>query len=140
MKSFHYMMMATQSIFQKKILEVTGKHGLLPGQPKVLDFLKDNDGCEQKEIAKGCCLEPATVTGVMGRMEKSGLITRTQLNGNRRSLYVFMTEKGREMSKVVQTTFSAQENRVFTDFTDGEKKEFIRLLGKVYKNLQGEEL
>lgn len=39
MNTFHYLMMITQATFQKKVLDLTAREGLLPGQPKVLDIL-----------------------------------------------------------------------------------------------------
>ena len=41
--SFHYLVMAEHSIFQKRLLAKLKGTGLTSGQPKVLDYLKDHD-------------------------------------------------------------------------------------------------
>lgn len=46
--------------------------GLSIGQPKVLDFLKENDGAVQKGIAKGCHVELASLSTILTGMEKMG--------------------------------------------------------------------
>ena len=51
-KSFHYMIMVNQSLFQKKVLDVLSPYKLTAGQPKVLDYLGKHNGCIQKSIAK----------------------------------------------------------------------------------------
>ena len=38
-KSFHYMIMVNQSLFQKKVLDALSPYKLTAGQPKVLDYL-----------------------------------------------------------------------------------------------------
>lgn len=92
--SFHYLIMAEHSTFQKELLSRLRDTGLTIGQPKILDYLKDHNGISQKEIAKGCHIEPGTLTTLLNRMEEAGLVERRMMHGNRRSLYVFLTEKG----------------------------------------------
>ncbi len=59
--SFHYLIMAEQSMFQKELLARLKDTGLTIGQPKILDYLKDHDGAGQKDIARGCHIEPGTL-------------------------------------------------------------------------------
>lgn len=69
-KSFHYMIMVNQSLFQKKVLDVLSPYKLTAGQPKVLDYLGKHNGCIQKSIATGCQIEPATLTGILSHAWK----------------------------------------------------------------------
>ena len=93
--SFHYLVMAEHSMFQKKLLAKLKGTGLTSGQPKILDYLSDHDGASQKDIAHGCHIEPGTLTTLLNRMEEIGLVERRMLGGNRRSFYVFMTDLGK---------------------------------------------
>lgn len=68
---------------------------LTPGQPKILDYLLLHDGAVQKEIAEACHIESATMTSVLLGMENKGLVVRKNINSNRRSLYVYLTDKGK---------------------------------------------
>lgn len=70
-KSFHYMIMVNQSLFQKKVLDVLSPYKLTAGQPKVLDYLGKHNGCIQKSIATGCQIEPATLTGILHGRKKA---------------------------------------------------------------------
>ena len=71
--SFHYLVMAEHSIFQKKLIAKLKGTGLTSGQPKVLDYLKDHDGASQKDIAHGCHIEPGTLTTLLNSWKKSDL-------------------------------------------------------------------
>lgn len=133
--SFHYLIMAEHSIFQKELLNRLKDTGLTIGQPKVLDYLKDHDGAGQKDIARGCHIEPGTLTTILNRMEDAGLVERRMLNGNRRSLYVFLTEKGKEQLKLVTEAFSWMEKEAFRGISETERKTFMDLMLRVYENI-----
>ena len=133
--SFHYLIMAEHSIFQKELLNRLKDTGLTIGQPKVLDYLKDHDGAGQKDIARGCHIEPGTLTTILNRMEDAGLVERRMLDGNRRIRYVFLTEKGKEQLKLVTEAFSWMEKEAFRGISETERKTFMDLMLRVYENI-----
>lgn len=133
--SFHYLLMANQSLLHKKLLSGLNDTGLTLGQPKVLDYLKEHNGASQKEIAAGCHIEAASLTSVLSRMEEKGMIERRMLNGNRRSLYVFLTDTGKELQKAVEQEFSGIEEAAFAGISEEEKEDFMDTFFKIYKNL-----
>lgn len=132
--SFHYLIMAEQSLFHKELLAKLKDLGLTIGQPKILDYLQTCDGAEQKDIAKGCHIEPGTLTTLLNRMETGGLVERRMLNGNRRSLYVFMTAKGKERAKAVTEAFRELEEKAFHGLSNDERTQFLDTFIKIYQN------
>ena len=75
-ESFHYLLMASQSVLHKRLLANLRDTGLTIGQPKVLEYLAGHDGASQIEIARACHIEAATLTSVLNRMEEKTLIER----------------------------------------------------------------
>lgn len=134
-KTFHHLLMVNQAIFQKKILNELIKIGLTPGQPKVLEYLNQNDGSIQKDIAHGCHIDPATLTGILDRMEEKNLIERKSINGNRRSSHVYLTECGKKYSEDVLKVFIKEENIAFKGIDKYEQTQFIDILYKIYSNM-----
>lgn len=132
--SFHYLVMAEHSIFQKKLIAKLKGTGLTSGQPKILDYLKDHDGASQKDIAHGCHIEPGTLTTLLNRMEEIGLVERRMLGGNRRSFYVFMTDLGKSKLKLVTDAFNELEEEAFSDISAEDRENFMDLFQKIYKN------
>ena len=127
--SLHYKLRICHTSCQKSIvIDIKSKTDLRPGEPKILEFLAEHEPCEQKVIAAGCNLDSASVTGILGRMEKRELIKRETKNGNRRSLYVSRTE-------VVEETFTFVDKRAVEGLTKAEVKELERLLERVSQNL-----
>lgn len=134
--SIHYKLRECHTNCQKTIIgRIKENTDLRPGEPKILEFLLEHEPCEQKQIATGCSLDSASVTGILGRMEKRGLVKRENMNGNRRSLYVSMTDEGRRLSKVVEDKFLAVDSAAIKGMSDDEVSEFMRLLGIINNNL-----
>lgn len=133
--SFHYLVMAEHAMILKEMLAQVKSHNLTVGQPKILDFLLEHDGAEQKEIAQGCHIEPGTLTSLLNRMEKNDLIERRMLHGNRRSFYIFLTDNGKKKADIVKQIFEDIEKKVFYGFSDEERLILMKLLMKVYENM-----
>lgn len=134
-QSFHYLNMISQSLFQKKVLLQLTQIGLTSGQPKILDFLRLHDGSMQKDLAFGCQIEPATLTGILERMEQKGYIERRYKEKNRRSSYVYLTAKGREYAQKTVNIFSSIEEEIFAGISKEEQTQFVTTLVKICSNM-----
>ena len=134
--TLHYLIMANQMLVQKALLEQLKNTGLTIGQPKILDYLKDHDGSNQKEIARACFLEAGSLTIILNKMEEKGLIERRILNGNRRSFHIFLTEEGRKKQQLVADVFLEMEKKALSNISEKEYEQFISVYQKIYSNLQ----
>ena len=133
--TLHYLLMANHMTFQKQLFANVKSLGLTTGQPKVLDYLQDHDGSSQKEIAKGCHIEPATLTSLLAGMEKKELITRSMKEGDRRMLYVSLTKKGWKLQAQINAEFSRLEQMAMQKMSEGDKAMLIQLLSQIYENM-----
>ena len=73
--------------------------GITYPQYLVLMVLWEKDNQPVNDIAHRLILETNTVTPLIQRMEKQGLITRKQGDKDKRQQIVSLTEKGREMEE-----------------------------------------
>lgn len=133
--SFHYLSMAVHSMIQKNFMEQVKPSGLTSGQPKILDYLRDHNGANQKEIAAACHIEPGSLTSVLNRMEEKGLIERRMLDGNRRTFYIFMTDEGSRLKDLVEDNFASIEKKSFRNISSEDQASFMETFSKIYENL-----
>lgn len=134
-ESFHYLLMASQSVLHKRLLANLRDTGLTTGQPKVLEYLAGHDGASQIEIARACHIEAATLTSVLNRMEEKGLIERRTLHGNRRTFYIFLTPQGAELAEQVIRMFEQLEAEAFAGVSPAQRESLLAVLEQVYHNL-----
>ena len=114
---------ASSKYFYPKV----NKIGLTRGQPKMLRFLKENDGCRQKDIAERYYLRAASVSTILNLMERDGLIDPR----SRRETLVFLTETGRQKLAQVEMFYSELDQEVFGTFEDEEFEVLMEKLEKV---------
>lgn len=133
--SFHYLLMANQAIYQRRLMELLSDTGLTAGQPKVLDYLDLYDGASQKDIAAHCYIEPASLTSVLNGMETKGLIERRRLNGNRRTFHIFLTGLGSIQAKRVREAFDQIEAETFDGLTQEQAAGFMKTMADIHRRL-----
>lgn len=111
------------------------QHGISRGQPKILGFLSENNGCIQKELALHCHVEPATVTKLLENMERDGLIERKTSTEDRRVLRVYITEKGHALHEQAHRIAAEVTQICLAGFTAEQTETVITLMNKLADNL-----
>ncbi|MCS7241203.1 MAG: MarR family transcriptional regulator [Candidatus Caldatribacterium sp.] len=113
-----------------------GRIGLHQGQPLVLALLWEKDGRTQGEIAEALRLRPATVTVVLRRMEKAGLLRRENDPKDLRVVRVYLTKQGKSLKRKVRTIHSTLEKECFAHFTPEEKALLQEFFIRMRENLR----
>lgn len=134
-ETIHYLLMASHLLFQKELLVTMKATDLTPGQPKILEYLLFHDGAIQKAIADACYIEPATITSILLGMENKGLVVRKKEGGNRRNLYVYLTDKGRMFAKQVKAQLEKIEEKALQGLGQAEKEMLLEYLIKIHRNM-----
>ncbi len=113
-----------------------GHHNLHPGQELMLLRLASAEGITQSEVAEQLCVQPATVTRMIDRLEKAGLVQRQMDAADQRVSRVYLTEVGRTLVEPIQAVWRELEEISFQNMTLEEQILLRRLLLQVYSNLQ----
>lgn len=109
--------------------------GLHVGQEMVLSHLWTEDGLTPSELAERLGVEPPTVTNMLSRMEKGGLLERCRDPKDARCTRVYLTERGRELREPVERRWEAVQERAFAGFTAEEEDLLRELLIRIHDNL-----
>lgn len=136
MESLHYLLMKSHSILNRRIVAEASRAGLTSGQPKILEYLWRYGENNQKAIAKYCEIEQATAGTILTGMENAGLIARERRDGNRRSLYVSLTEQGKKAAEQMEQIFREQEEQACIQMDQEEIRQLRDLLDKFCQSLQ----
>ena len=134
---FHKLLIHVSSLHCERRRRQFYELNLSDGQPKVLANLLIMEGCIQKELAQICHVKTATMTALLQKMERDGLIIKKKefVSGGKRANKIFHTEKGREMAEKSNCIIEKLEEECFIGFSEEEKEKFIELLSRVTKNL-----
>jgi DNA-binding MarR family transcriptional regulator len=80
--------------YLKKGLVNNGINSIKPAYLGVLLSLWNEDGLKANELGKRSGLEPSTMTGLIDRMERDGLVKRDPDPNDRRANRIHLTQKG----------------------------------------------
>ena len=115
----------TKRILIKEELNIT------PGQMSVLYALYNGDGITITELSKKCYLDNSTLTGVIDRLEKSGLVLRGEHPDDRRQLLIYLTDTAKAKEPLIHDVM----NRISTTMLAGCTEEEIVIFRKVLLNI-----
>lgn len=132
----HYLLLVGQHHSNRIMVRRVRPLRLMPGQPKILEFLLENDGCTQKQIGEGCLLDKSTVTSLLCRMETTNLITKETDDSDRRSVSIHLTQKGWEMAEKVQAFGYETDELGWKNIPEEEKEIFLSIFRKIINNLE----
>jgi DNA-binding MarR family transcriptional regulator len=109
--------------------------GVYAGQEMFLWHLWREDGLTQSQLVERLCVQPPTVSKMLERMEKAGLVTRRPDPDDSRASRVCLTEQGRTCQHAVGEAWKDIEQRLTAGMSLEERLLLRRLLLQVYENL-----
>ena len=85
--------------FKKRYWTLLSPYKLTAGQPKVLDFLGKHNGCIQNQSPQGVKSSRQRLPVYCHAWKKKSLLYVKQKDGNKRSLYVYLTDEANGFKK-----------------------------------------
>ncbi len=111
------------------------KIGLYAGQEMFLWQLWCEDGLTQSQMAERMCVQPPTISKMLDRMERAGLVTRNPDPVDTRISHVYLTGKGRNLRQAVSDVWTSLEEQITEGLSIEERLLLRRLLMQVHANL-----
>lgn len=110
------------------------EEGLSRSQPGIVHILSHHDGLTQVELANKMNVTPATVSAMLKRMERDEVIVRKRSQEDQRVTHVYLTEKGKEQSEIIDKVFKEMSQKGFGNFTEEELSQSKAIFEKLKKN------
>src|SRR5262245_52269097 len=88
------------------------------------------------DVSERMLVRPPSVTGVVDRLERSGLVRRRPDPADSRAKQVVLTAAGRALVRRVLRRHPAQLRTIFGAFTTAETREFHRWIVRVADHLE----
>lgn len=110
--------------------------GLHTGQGAIISALGECGPCSQKDLAEYRHVSAATISVMLRRMEKGGLVTRSASEDGKCNL-ISLTEEGWRMYKALLEDREGESERVFAGLTAEEMAVAEKIFQTVSRNLEG---
>lgn len=103
------------------------RFNVTPVQGSVLIFLAEEDQTSSAHLGNRAKLDSATLTGILDRLEATGLLERRRNPDDRRSVLICLTPEGRDVADDIRST-AEEANRAFLSDLSAEESQIFRLL------------
>ena len=126
--------------FRRALQIRLARHGVQFGHWRFLRILWDSDGLTQKELsARAGVMEPTTFTA-MKAMELLGYIERRQIATNKKNVYVYLTDTGRELKNRLVPLAEDTNHTSIRNVSPADLATARRVLLSMIENLAQDEL
>jgi DNA-binding MarR family transcriptional regulator len=105
--------------------------GITPGQYGVLNYLWEAKQANPKDLAHELSLENSTISGVLDRMQKKGLIDRLLDPNDRRSILVVLTPEGAALEGDVLSAVDEVNRQVLGQFDSDTAETLLQCLQQI---------
>ncbi len=119
--------------FRRRIAE----DGITPDQFTILRWLTENpDGMTQRSLADAMASDPNTITAILTRMIKAGLVERRTDPDDARCNRIRLRSKGRALHAKLQPIASELQENLLTSIPADERERFLKHLANVANGLE----
>ena len=114
-------------------------YGITNQQARLLgdihDRLASGNEINRKSLSEAMGLSGPSVTSLLNGLEKSGFIIRLHGDEDGRTMRIEITAKAIKLIDEMKNVFVETEQKLLQGFKDTEKKAFLEMLQKAYKNI-----
>jgi DNA-binding MarR family transcriptional regulator len=133
-------LLRTNDQLQIHFTRLLRQYGLTPSQYNVLRILRgEGQPLPILEIASRTVTVVPGITGLIDRLEASGLVLRERSADDRRVVHVTLTDKARRLLAKIDDPLVALHEKLMAHMSKSELQELVRLLDKVRAGLPAAE-
>ena len=97
----------------------------------------DHDEVTAAEVARQVQLSPATVTGILDRLERYGLIVRERRSKDRRKICLSLTPEGTERMESLDPSLQDRFLVRLMSLEESDRQDILRTLGRLGEMIEG---
>ncbi len=130
-----YLVSEVAKLMKRRFEEEARVHGITLPQWRALAELSLNHGMSQVELAGCIDTDPMTLSGILDRLEKRGLIERSADPNDSRAKRSVATPAGQELVQEVRRVGHSLYEHALDGLSNAERKQLIDVLGRMKDNL-----
>jgi DNA-binding MarR family transcriptional regulator len=111
------------------------EHDLTVPKALLLLEISPESGKNPKSLAKSLVLENSSITGLLDRLEKQGLVKRQPDPKDRRGILIFLTPEGIVARQTITTLVEGMDRRIREGISGDDTKTFRRVIAVISKQI-----
>lgn len=128
-------MRAAMKKIDKSLSTRLDDYGISIPQSFILFCLGEEDGITLKDIGHRTFIDSSSMTVLVDKLEKDGLVKRCLDSQDRRAIRVFITDKGRGIAEQIMEVEYEFNSTLYDLLGEGNQKEFIHAVNNIVNGL-----
>jgi DNA-binding MarR family transcriptional regulator len=121
----------------RRITKEAARRADLTGpQLTVVKMLEQIGELSLSELSERIRAQNSTVTGIIDRMEREGLVTRERSKEDRRVVFIRLTSKGKRLAEDIPVEPWEIFRSALESLTASEVRDLVKILGKLARRVQ----
>jgi len=112
-----------------------GNYGVNIPQSFILLCLQDQNGITLKEIGNKTLIDSSSMTVLVDKLEKNGLVERKPDPDDRRAIRVFITARGKNIAREIKKIEIDFNSRLYDLLGEGNQKEFVHGINNIINQI-----
>lgn len=117
-------------LVQGALAETAGRHDLSLVQTRLLGVLRDRRPA-MNALGRHLGLDKSSISGLVDRAERRGLVTRTVSATDRRAVHVAITDAGRRLTDEIAASFADRIATLVADLPGTDRETLTRLATRI---------
>jgi MarR family transcriptional regulator, organic hydroperoxide resistance regulator len=115
---------------------LAAQFGLTGPQLTVIKMLESFGDLSLSSLSERIQAQNSTVTGIIDRMEREGLVRRERSTTDRRVVYIRLSDKGQKLARQIEVEPMEIFRGALLDLGRDDVKDLVRILGRIEKRVR----
>ncbi|MCO7555342.1 homoprotocatechuate degradation operon regulator HpaR [Metapseudomonas otitidis] len=107
------------------------QHGLTEQQWRVIRILRQSGEMESHQLAQQACILKPSMTGVLARLERDGVVRRWKSAQDQRRVFVGLTEQGQQCFVSMSDGMERNYQKIHQQFGEAKLQQLLDLLNEL---------
>lgn len=134
-KTFDHVLRATWQMIAKYYNEKAQKHDSTMAMAMALLYIDQENGTPSTALGPSMGMEATSLSRILNHMEEKGFIYREKNPADGRSVFIKLTDKGREKREISRKTVKQLNNEIREKLTDEQIDHFFDVIDAIKQTL-----
>ncbi len=112
---------------------LASQFGLTGPQLTVVKLLETFENLSLSSLSERIRAQNSTVTGIIDRMEREGLVRRERSTADRRVVHISLSDKGQKLAKQIQVEPMEVFRGALLSLSHGDLRDLLRIMNKLQR-------
>ena len=115
---------------------MASQFGLTGPQLTVIKLLETFDNLSLSSLSERIRAQNSTVTGIIDRMEREGLVRRERSTTDRRVVHIRLSDKGQKLARQIQVEPMEIFRDALESLTQADLRDLLRIMNKLQRHVR----